>query len=341
MSNTWNARPAVDASDSLSEVTPLLSVVICVRNGRPFLPGLHASLLRLEEPEGGFEVVFVDDQSGDGTTNYLADIATGDRRFRLVRGRGIGLAAARNNGIAIARGRFIALTDADVVPDQDWLVQIERIVNREGVRAVEGVVAPWSGTGSPLIRNVQNQDGGRFMTANMVYEKKLLDELGGFDEDFRPPCFLEDTDLAYRTLDHGVEIPFRPAVRVRHRDVPLSPSGALNSLGGLEWMALVARKHPKRYRRQLRRKIQTLRPGDLELLLSLPLLINKRRASLSERAIGLALLGIAVRRVLRVAQISQIPRTEQLPWFAVALASPGLRAFHLVRGWIRFRKVAL
>lgn len=330
----------MNSPESRSAVDPLLSVVICVKDGRPYLPGLYESLTRLEEPQGGFEVVFVDDQSRDRTAEFLADIAARDRRLRIVRGRGLGLAAARNDGIANARGRFIALTDADVIPDQDWLVQIERFVHRKGVRAIEGVVDPWSGNGSPLIRNVQNQDGGRFMTANMVYEKALLDEIGGFDENFRPPCFLEDTELAYRTLDRGVHIPFVTEVRVRHRDVPLSPSAALKSLAGLEWMALVARKHPKRYRQQLRGKIQTLRPGDLELLLSLSLLA-RRRASLSERVVGAALIGIALRRVLRVAQINHIPRAERLPWFGVALASPGLRAFHLVKGWVRFRKVAL
>ena len=330
----------MNSPESLSPVAPLLSVVICVKDGRPYLPALYRSLAELEEPNGGFEVVFVDDESGDGTAELLADIATRDHRVRFVRGRGLGVAAGRNDGIANARGRFIALTDADVIPDRDWLVQIERFVNQEGVRAIEGAVAPWSGKGSPLIRNVQNQDGGRFMTANMVYEKAMLDELGGFDESFRPPCFLEDTELAFRTLDHGVHIPFVTEVRVRHRDVPLSPSGALESLAGLEWMALVARKHPERYRRQLRSKIQTLRPGDLELLLSLSLLA-RRRSSLSERLVGAALIGIALRRVLRVAQISQIPRAERLPWFGVALASPGLRAFHLVKGWVRFRKVAL
>jgi glycosyltransferase involved in cell wall biosynthesis len=329
-----------NSPESSSPVDPLLSVVICVRDGRPFLPALYESLTGLEEPQGGFEVVFVDDQSRDRTPVFLADIAARDQRVRLVRGRGVGLAAARNDGIANARGRFIALTDADVIPDQDWLVQIERFVNREGVRAIEGVVVPWSGNGSPLIRNVQNQDGGRFMTANMVYERALLDELGGFDESFRPPCFLEDTELAYRTLDRGLDIPFATEVRVRHRDVPLSPNAALKSLAGLEWMALVARKHPRRYRRQLRGKIQTLRPGDLEFLLSLSLLA-RRRASVSERLAGAALFGIALRRVMRVAQLSHIPRAERLPWLGVALASPGLRVYHLVKGWVRFRKVAL
>jgi glycosyltransferase involved in cell wall biosynthesis len=326
--------------ESSSPVDPLLSVVICVRDGRHLLPALYESLTRLEEPQGGFEIVLVDDQSRDGTPAFLADIAARDQRVQVVRGRGLGVAAARNDGVANARGRFIALTDADVIPERDWLVQIERFVKRKGVRAIEGVVVPWSGDGSPLIRNVQNQDGGRFMTANMVYERALLNELGGFDESFRPPCFLEDTELAYRTLDRGVDIPFATDVRVRHRDVPLSPSAALKSLAGLEWMALVARKHPRRYRQELRGKIQTLRPGDLELLLSL-LLLARRRASVSDRLVGAALIGIALRRVLRVAQLSHIPGAERLPWLGVALASPGLRSFHLVKGWVRFRKVAL
>ena len=329
-----------NSPESSSPADPLLSVVICVKDGRPYLPTLYRSLAELEEPKGGFEVVFVDDESHDGTAELLADIAMRDHRVRLVRGRGLGVAAGRNDGIANARGRFIALTDADVIPDRDWLVQIERVVTQEGVRAIEGAVAPWSDNGSPLIRNVQNQDGGRFMTANMVYERAMLDELGGFDESFRPPCFLEDTELAFRTLDRGVHIPFVTDVRVRHRDVPLSPNAALKSLAGLEWMALVARKHPRRYRQQLRGKIQTLRPGDLELLLSLSLLA-RRRASVSERLVGAALTAIALRRVMRVAQLSHIPRAERLPWLGVALASPGLRAFHLVKGWVRFRKVAL
>ncbi|HEY8775583.1 MAG TPA: glycosyltransferase [Gaiellaceae bacterium] len=331
----------MNSPESSSAVDPLLSVVICVKDGRPYLATLYRSLAELEEPKGGFEVVFVDDESHDGTAEFLADIATRDHRVRLVLGRGLGVAAGRNDGIANARGRFIALTDADVIPDRDWLVQIARIVDRGEVRAIEGFVAPWSDNGSPLIRNVRNQDGGRFMTANMVYEKALLDELGGFDENFRPPCFLEDTELAFRTMDRGVDIPFAVEVRVRHRDVPLSPKGALKSLGGLEWMALVARKHPERYRRQLRRKIQTFRPGDLDFLLVLPLLVTRRRASLIDRIVGAALIGVALRRVLRVAEVQHIQRAERLPWFGVALASPGLRAAYLVKGWIRFRKVAL
>jgi glycosyltransferase involved in cell wall biosynthesis len=320
---------------------PRFSVVICVRNGVAFLPDLCASLLSLEEPPDGFEVILVDDRSTDGTGEYLESLAKRHSRFSLVRGRGIGLAAARNDGIAKARGRFVALTDADVIPDRDWLVQMNRVFEGKEVRAIEGLVAPWNEKESPLIRNVRNQDGERFMTANMVYERSLLNEIHGFDEMFAPPCFLEDTDLAYRVLDLGVEIPFATNVRVRHRDVPLTPREALRSLGGLKWMALIARKHPMRYRALLRGKVQTLRPGDADFLLSLLLLLAVPRVPSRQRVLLFGQLAIALRRVLRVAEIGRVPRSERIPWLVVALVSPGLRALHLTEGWIKFRKVAL
>jgi glycosyltransferase involved in cell wall biosynthesis len=284
------------------------------------LPGLCDALLGLEEPRGGFEVIFVDDQSTDGTNAYLERIAERDRRFSIVCGRGLGQAAARNDGIARARGQFVAMTDADVIPDRDWLLQTANVLENGHVRAVEGLVDPWSDDGplAPLVRNVRNQDGGRFMTANMVYERSLLEELGGFDEAFRPPSFLEDTDIAFRTL-----------------------GAALRSLGGLKWMALVARKHPVRYEALLRTKVQTLRPGDVDLLLGLLLLLTTRGARARERLLVLAQCAVALRRVLRVAEVGRVPQSERIPWLVVALVSPALRTFHLVEGWVRFRTVAL
>lgn len=331
------------ANGFLDDFAARLSIVICVRNGVSFLPGLCDTLRSLEEPTGGFEVIFVDDQSTDGTARYLERMTEEDSRFSLVRGRGIGQAGARNDGIAKARGEFVVLTDADVIPDRDWLVQITHALKSKDVRALEGLVDPWSDNGSPspLIRNVRNQDGGRFMTANMVYERSLLDTLGGFDEAFTPPCFLEDTDIAFRTLDLGVDIPFAANVRVRHRDVPLTPRAALRSLGGLKWMALIARKHPARYKALLRTKVQTLRPGDVDLLLSLLLLVATRRAPIRERLVVSAQCAVVLRRVLRVADVGRVPRSERLPWLVVALASPALRTFHLCEGWIKFRKIAL
>jgi glycosyltransferase involved in cell wall biosynthesis len=320
---------------------PFLSVVIPARNSRHYLEELYERLDRLEEPTGGYEVIFVDDGSTDGSYEYLRDLILSNARFQVVRGPGRGPAAARNAGIAASRGRFVAFTDADVLPEADWLVRAGAVLGRGNVHALEGAVLPWSSAPPDGdLRNVRNEDGQRYMTANMVYERSVLESAGGFDETFRRP-FLEDTDLAFRVMDLGIHIPFVPELRVRHRDMPFRPRQALLDQTKLHWLALVARKHPHRYRSQLRPKIQSLRPGDADLLLAILMLFFARRGNVVLKSLACTALAVAVRRVLAVAEVRRAPTGQRAVWFAVALVAPAVRFASLITGWVRFNRVAL
>jgi GT2 family glycosyltransferase len=321
---------------------PSFSVVVPVFNSRPYLDDLVGALGALREPPGGFEVVFVDNRSTDGGFEQLTAACEGDQRMRVIRGQGIGPAAARNLGVAVAQGELIAFTDPDTLPDPDWLVAAAAVLERDESRALEGaVLAEDDATAGPLVRRIRNEDGGRYMTANMVYAKDLLDEIGGFDERFRPPPFLEDSDVAFRVLDAGVEIPFAPGVRVRHRNIPLSPRRELADQGRLQWMALLARKHPERYRRELRPKVQAFRPGDREFLLAIPATAMAWRLGAKARLLSLAGLALAARRVIRASGFADVPARGRAPWIAVALIAPVARAVHLARGWRRFGRLAV
>jgi heptose III glucuronosyltransferase len=94
---------------------PVLSVVIPVYNGTPYLPQLIESLLaQKRQPD---EVIFVDDGSTDGSGATIARLGAGLRGLRVIGQRNQGQAVARNVGMREATGRYLAFVDADDVLD--------------------------------------------------------------------------------------------------------------------------------------------------------------------------------------------------------------------------------
>jgi glycosyltransferase involved in cell wall biosynthesis len=88
---------------------PMVSVVMPVRNGLPFLAEAVESIRSQTWPN--WELIVVDDHSTDGTAGYLAEIV--DPRVRVLKNAGYGFDAALATGIQAAQGKFIARLDAD------------------------------------------------------------------------------------------------------------------------------------------------------------------------------------------------------------------------------------
>lgn len=89
---------------------PLLSIVIPAKNEQHGLASILPAIKKLY-PEA--EILVVDDGSTDNTAAIVEAHAQLDGRIRLVRQNNAGVAAARNRGIAEARGEFVAPIDAD------------------------------------------------------------------------------------------------------------------------------------------------------------------------------------------------------------------------------------
>lgn len=108
---------------------PLLSVVIPVYNGTPFLPDLMASLSAQQlRPD---EIVFIDDGSTDGSSAMIERLGAGLVGLRIMRQENQGQAVARNVGLREAKGRYLAFLDADDVLEPEAYARLVDLAEKE------------------------------------------------------------------------------------------------------------------------------------------------------------------------------------------------------------------
>ncbi|MCI7273398.1 glycosyltransferase [bacterium] len=93
---------------------PLVSVIIPVYNVADFLDQCMGSVCR--QTYTNLEIILVDDGSTDASAEMCRRWAETDSRIKLIRQQNMGLSGARNTGLEIAKGEWIAFVDSD-----DWI----------------------------------------------------------------------------------------------------------------------------------------------------------------------------------------------------------------------------
>ena len=115
--------------------TVRVSVVIPAFNAEATIERAIASVCR--QTEKRLEIIVVDDASSDRTPAIVAETAKSDPRIRLLRQpANAGPAAARNRGIAAAKGEWIALLDADDSYLPERLAKLLDLADRVGADMV-------------------------------------------------------------------------------------------------------------------------------------------------------------------------------------------------------------
>ena len=210
-----------------------LSVVIPTYRRPELLRRCLDALIAQDLAADRFEIVVVDDGSGDATSDVLA--AASGAVNALTQPVNAGPAAARNRGIDAASGDLVLFLDDDVVAAPnllsthlalheaagdptlgilgrvDWHASIEptpfmRWLDRSGLQFAydtwlrEGPVDP------PY---------AAFYTANLSIPRDLLVAEGGFDERF-PYAAFEDMELAFRLTKRGFRMDYRPQAQAFH-----------------------------------------------------------------------------------------------------------------------------
>lgn len=93
------------------KASPVVSVIIPVYNVEKYLPRCLDSVLG--QSCRNIEVICVDDGSTDSSPEILQRYADRDDRVRVLTQKNLGVSAARNAGIAVATGKWVAFVDSD------------------------------------------------------------------------------------------------------------------------------------------------------------------------------------------------------------------------------------
>jgi glycosyltransferase involved in cell wall biosynthesis len=179
---------------------PTTSVIIPVFNGAMLVDDAIDSILKQLDPPD--EVIVIDDASTDETPQKLAALVP---RITVLQGRGEGPSAARNLGIAVARGDFIAFLDHDDLwPPNRHRMLLAALQADPGTDASVGRVRLRADHGDcPAI--FRQLDGGHWpgILMSCLYRRRLIEAVGYFDVSMR---FGEDNDYYQRQLETGMSV---------------------------------------------------------------------------------------------------------------------------------------
>ena len=195
---------------------PRFSVVVPAYNGSSTIGATIESVLR--QTEADLELIVVDDGSRDDTVGVVQGYRS-DPRLKLIEQANQGTAAARNTGIAAARGEYIAVLDNDDLWMPDYLAQAGIALDgdphagfaycdawgfddatRRFLRRTELESRPDAGPGADAQATLQQLVRVNFVMSSVCMRATALSEVGGFDPEVHGT---DDYDLWLRIMLAG------------------------------------------------------------------------------------------------------------------------------------------
>lgn len=267
-----SAPPELTSEPTGVAVLPA-SVVVPTYNHADRLTTCLDALLRQDFPATDYEVVIVDDGSGDHTAEVVAGYARSDTRVRYLRQPNQGPAAARNLGARHARGALVLFTDDDCVPEPDWIREMQRpFLEDPLVMAVKGVYR--TRQESLVARFAQIEFETRYRrlarqpyidfvdTYSAAFRRDLFLDLEGFDVSF-PEANNEDVEFSYRMAARGCRMVFNPRAVVYHTHPDTMYKYLKVKFGRAYWRMVVYRAYPTKM------KSDSYTPQTLKLQIAL------------------------------------------------------------------------
>lgn len=199
-----------------------------------------------------FEVIVVDDGSNDKTIEIIEDFKK-EFNLKLIKQEHTGPAFARNLGAKNSRGEIILFTDADCIPDTNWVKEmIKPFENKETV-GVSGTYETLN-KGSIIARfegyeiekrheKMKKAERIDFIgTYSAAYRKEIFEKFNGFDTSF-PTASGEDPELSFRLAEAGYKMVFNPRAFVFHPHVDSLRNYLKQKFYRAYWRVLMYKKH--------------------------------------------------------------------------------------------------
>jgi GT2 family glycosyltransferase len=235
---------------------PRVRVVVVNWNRRELLRACLESLAQQTHPS--YEVFVVDNASTDGSAELVEEIrASYPVPLSLIRSQAnLGFCAGNNLGFSAAEAELIALLNNDAEAEPGWLLALDQAMStNEYVGMTASKILVWEDprridkVGHLIYPDGQNRgrgagqlDQGQFDQVEEVlwpdgcaamYRRAMLDEIGGFDEDFF--AYADDAELGLRARWAGWKCLYTPHAVVRHH------RGATLGLGSGRRLTLIER----------------------------------------------------------------------------------------------------
>ena len=187
---------------------PGVSIIVPTFNSEPTIDECLRSILELDYPEHLLEVIVIDGGSKDATTDHAKKYPV-----RVIYSK-LNPPAAYNLVLKDVTNEVIGLIDSDAKVEKAWLKKLVKHLDDPKVAGASGIVETWNS--DKLVPRVIGYELNyryrklpntveRVATMNLLLNKKVIMEIGGFDEAL-PTQY--DTDIGARLAKEGYRIAF-------------------------------------------------------------------------------------------------------------------------------------
>ena len=195
----WRGWKSLRVTEPASDVPPgvFISVIVPARNEEINIPVLLRALQQQTYPSGSFEVIVADDFSTDNTTTEVKVFPM--KNLTVVQPVGDACSTSKkkaiDEGVRHSRGELIVCTDADCIPQPEWLQRIGELYKTTDANFIAAPVK--FSCNNKLVETFQALDfltlqgitaasvGSGFHSmcngANLAYRKTSFNEVNGFE----------------------------------------------------------------------------------------------------------------------------------------------------------------